>query len=412
MRTNAGILRLSLSLSLCLAIGQAACLSNDRLLVGENGKPDGSGTGGASSGSGGSGGVDGTGGAGNTINRLQHPLPIAADQALTRMAALIWKAPPDGDLLSQAAAGHFVTIEDLYGPARQMLADPRAAAGVGDFYNWWLHLEEIDTLTKDPTLFPEFTSQLAADMHSEVLTFALKVTLDMNGTFETLLGAPFSFVNARLAAIYGLSDVTGDNLQQANLNSSERAGLLTMPGLQAQGSEHSRNDPPRRGKNIVERMICRLIPPPPPGVSMVPPPTRPGTTLRQELVIHQQDAVCGACHRFIDSWGLAFETFDAIGRARTTDNGSPIDVTNLTLEEIDPPRTINNGPIELAAILRRTVEAQTCMAQQWLAYALKTDLNILGATTVAQAFQPFKASGFNLKELIAAVVLTDAFLKP
>jgi len=398
------------ALSLLAAAGQTACLSNDRLLVGENGKHDGGGgTGG--SGGGGSGGNVADGGP--TINRLQHPLPIPAQDALTRMAALIWKAPPDADLLSQAAAGHFVTIEDLYGPARQMLADPRATNGVGDFYNWWLHLPAIDELSKDAALFPTFNSQLASDMHNEVLTFALNVTLAMNGTYQTLIKAPFTFINARLADIYGIGGITGDSLQQVSLNPAQRAGLLTMPGMQALTSTNTRNGPSAHGRDVVQEFLCSAIPPPPANVPPISMPIPAGTTLRHWLEeTHASNPACAACHHLIDPYGFAFETFDAIGRARTTDNGAPVDVTNLQLGSDDPPVTINGGAVELARLWSGETKAQECMTRQWLAYALGTDPYGVAANTVAQAQQPFVASGFNLKELIAAVVLTDAFLRP
>lgn len=408
MRNNARILGLSLSL---LSLSSAACLSNDRLLVGQNGTGGANGSGGSTGST--DGGTGGSAGNSNTINRLQHPLPIPADKALTRMAQLIWNAPPDADLLSQAAAGHFVTIEDLYGPARQMLADPRAESGVGAFYDWWLKLAQIDTLTKDTTVFPSFNAQLAADMHGEVKTFALNVTLDMSGTYETLLTAPFSFVNERLAAIYGLGGITGDNLRMVSLNATERGGLLTLPGMQAQSSNPTRTSPARRGVAVVSRLLCMNIPAPPPSVPVIHDPVAAGVNGRQALEMHRVDPACAACHSLFDNYGLAFEAFDAIGRARTTDNGAPVDTSNLQLTAMGTPVATVDGAVPLENALAHNGTAQECMTRQWLTYALKqNDAGSIDANAVAQAHTPFRASGFNLKELIAAVMLTDAFLAP
>ena len=38
---------------------------------------------------------------------------------------------------------------------------------------------------------------------------------------------------------------------------------------------------------------------------------------------------CQACHKFIDSFGFAFENFDGLGRERTEDNGFPVDTTGV-----------------------------------------------------------------------------------
>ncbi|MEA2696685.1 MAG: hypothetical protein QOI66_956 [Myxococcales bacterium] len=249
--------------SFSVSVAAGACLPNDHLLVGGN---DGG------SGGGGGQGVDGVTGGQDTgvvvdpdpsINRKARLLQISGKEALTRMAGVIWNGAPDADLLSQDSAGHFTTVEDLYGPARQMLADPRATVGVGAFYRWWLNLPAIVTVTKDQALFPEFNSALAADMAKEPETFGVNVTLPMNGTYQQLITAPFSFINERLAAIYGVAGVTGTDLQMVALNAQQRAGLLTQPGLLALTSNANRNNVPARGSYIDVKMLCKQIPAPP-----------------------------------------------------------------------------------------------------------------------------------------------------
>ncbi|HEX3697126.1 MAG TPA: DUF1588 domain-containing protein [Polyangia bacterium] len=414
------------TLSAVTLAGQVAC-SDDRLLVGQS--PDGGGQSSGSGGSIGSGGTTGTTGSGGaapstgtggaTITRSQRPLQISGKDALTRMTTLIWNAPPDDDLLSQDTLGHFKTVEDLYGPARQILADPRATVGVGAFYRWWLKLDNLAMVTKDATVFPQWNAPLATDMANEAETFGVKVTLDLNGTYQTLLTAPFSFLNARLAAIYGLSGVTGDALQQVSLTGQQRSGLLTIPALQALASNPNRNNVPGRGVNVSEQMLCSIIPPPPPNVPPLANPVPPGLTTRQELeTVHASNPACSACHSLIDPPGLAFEGFDAIGQPRATDNGQPVDVSGLTLR-LNGTDYPFNGPIELANFLSTNDTAETCMATQWIAFAFNEDRR--GVTSVqqqrdaaalAQVMDPFRTAGFNLKELIADVMLTDAFLAP
>src|SRR6266404_6336365 len=203
-----------------LAIAGSAC--DNHVLVGSN-TPDGSvtgaaggistGTAGASVPGTGSGGTTSTGAAGGpvpgtgsgggtgTVTRVVKPLGISGQEAITRITAVIWNAKPDADLMQQAAQGHFTSTSDLYGAIRQILADPRAASGVGAFYRWWLELPKMATLVKDPKLYPTFTPALQADMASETETFGVKVTLDLNGTYGMLMAAPMSFINARLAAL-------------------------------------------------------------------------------------------------------------------------------------------------------------------------------------------------------------------
>jgi hypothetical protein len=430
----------SYALIAALAVAGSAC--GNRFLVGGN-DPDASSTGtaGASStgsagasftgsagasftgsaggpgtGSGG-GSVPGTGSGGSTgtVTRVVKPLGISGQEAVTRIAAVIWNDKPDADLMQQAAQGHFTATSDLYGVIRQVLADPRAAKGVGAFYRWWLDLPSVAKLLKDPKLYPTFSPALQADMANETETFGVKVTLDLNGSYGMLMTAPMSFINARLAAVYGVPNVQGDALVQVNLDPKQRAGLLTQPALLALwSSAPTGTHPSYRGTTMLEKVFCSPVPPPPPG--LLPSPAPPvGTTQRQITdAISAQSPACGACHVIMDPPGLAYETFDSIGQWRTTDNGQPVDVSKLHIINVVDPAVFVNGPIELAAVAAQAPEAQKCMVRQWEAFVLgKASADALDPNLdLNEAYLVFKGTGFNLKELIVSVLTTDAFLAP
>jgi hypothetical protein len=368
------------------------------------GKTGGTGTAGSSST--GSGGVAGT----TSVPVGGELLQISGLEAITRIAAVVWNASPDGDVLVQAEQGHLTTKNDLFGPIHTMLADPRAATGVGKFYRWWLNLDAIATTSKDAQMFPAYTPALQVDIANETETFALTVTLKMNGTYTTLLTSPSTFVNARLAAIYGVPGISGDALQATALDPSQRAGLLTQPGLQALVSLPTRNSPARRGVYVEERFLCSPVPAGPTTLPALAPP-QPGTTLRVAIMQDEASASCAACHVRIDGPGFAFETFDAIGRWRTNDNGAPVDVSGLLLydETLTAP-THFAGPIQLANDLAASVRAQQCLARQWLAFVGGTTFDQIDDATVAPIYATFKASNFNLQELIVAVLTSDGFL--
>ena len=350
------------------------------------------------------------GGGGATGNAT--PLPISANEALTRAATVLWSSPPDPALLSEAS--QIGTVADLHGVVQQMLTDPRAATGVGAFYRWWLNLPALAQLSKDTSVFPTYTPELQADMALETETFGVNVTLAMNGSYRTLMTAGFSFIDARLADIYGVSGVTGDTLQQVALPQGQRAGLLTQPALQALGSVATRNSPPHRGDYVASRFLCQPVGPPPPNLDATPLDlSHPGITLRQALATNvQQSVACTGCHQLLDPFGDAFEGFDAIGRARTIDNGAPVDVSSLNVMSLSASPTVVNGPIELASLLADDAKAQDCMARKWLSFALGRDLQTSDDAAVAQIDASFSAAGYNLEALIAAVLTSGPFLSP
>jgi hypothetical protein len=92
------------------------------------------------------------------------------------------------------------------------------------------------------------------------------------------------------------------------------AAFLTKnaPGL--------RTSPVKRGYWVAKNILGEQIPPPPPVVPELPADeAKMDLPLRQMLEQHRTNPGCAACHARFDSFGLAFETFDPVGRRRTHD---------------------------------------------------------------------------------------------
>jgi hypothetical protein len=441
----------TLTIAVGLAVASLAACGSDRLLVGSG--PGGAGgtaspaggAGTASAGTTGAGGAigPGTGGAttagaagtaslgsagigGGTLTGVAGagaagspsaptPLPISALAATARIASVLWQQPQvDGAILALVQSGQIKTVEDLAGVVRQMLADSRARAGIGAFYSWWLGLDLIPKITKDPTLFPAYTPELQADIVSETEGFGNYVTLDLKGTYGMLMTAPFSLLDSRLADLYGVPGVTSTDLTEVALDPSQRGGILTQAAPLVRSSLSNRNDPSLRGAYIFERLLCHPFPGPPANIPPLDPQITPGVTVRKALAESVANAVCEACHLTLDPPGLEFETYDAIGRWRTTDNGAPVDVSGLSVLDYDSNAEVSiAGPIAYASFLAGTATARSCFAQQWLAFALRqTDATGVMPQQVTPIFQKFTDSGFDLQELIVDVLTSDTFLAP
>jgi hypothetical protein len=345
------------------------------------------------------------------------PLPSAGADAITRIAQVLWQTGPDEYVKQQAQAAK--TIGDLYPIVRGMLADPRATVGVGAFYRWWLDLDNVASTPIDATDFPLFSSALAADMADETRTYGVNLTLGMNVTFPQLMTARFSYINARLADVYGITDVKGTDLRPVPFDAAlQREGLLSQPSILTLTSRPTRTSPTRRGVYIYEKFLCRSVPAPP-----IDSPTfdqqldallMPGVSTKQalETVIASQPA-CPACHLALDPLGLQLELYDAIGRWRTRDNGAEIDLPTDPYSGLtnDGTPTVLGGPGNLAELLAAADAARTCMAKQWMAYAIHTSANLISDAAIATPYKQFASSGFALQELIVAVLTSDAFLK-
>jgi hypothetical protein len=116
----------------------------------------------------------------------------------------------------------------------------------------------------------------------------------------------------------------------------------------------------------------------------------------------------GSCHNdFINPLGFAFEDFDGIGRARTTDNGRPVDTTG-SYPFANGTQSFN-GSTELMQQIASGPQAHQCWSKRLASYALERDIVDVERPTVEALATVSQGSGGSLKQVMLALVKSDAF---
>lgn len=265
--------------------------------------------------------------------RREAPGPLDDHALATRLALWLWNGPPDDELLALAAAGSLRDPAVLRDQLDRLLADPRSERFVTDFLDQWLNLADIDDTDPDRKLYPEFQPLYLKDsMLAESRAFFRElITRDLPIT--SLVASDFAMLNERLVQHYRLTGlpagpVEGSRIRRVPLPpESHRGGFLTQGAVLKVTANGTTTSPVIRGAFVSERFLGTPIPPPPPNVPAVEPDTRGATTIREQLLRHQADATCAACHRKMDPPGYALESFDPIGgwreRYRSEGGGQP-----------------------------------------------------------------------------------------
>ena len=157
------------------------------------------------------------------------------------------------------------------------------------------------------------------------------------------------FLNERLARHYGIPGVYGPQFRKVVLTGKERRGLLGKGAVLLRTSYGDRTSPVLRGAWVLDKLMGTPPSPPPPNTATdlsVKAGEKP-TTVRARLEQHREQRVCMQCHGVIDPSGLPLESFDAIGRWRTTDRQA--DNAAIDTRSVLPNGVAINGPGELAA---------------------------------------------------------------
>ncbi len=164
---------------------------------------------------------------------------------------------PDQALLDAADAGQLTTKPQLATQARRLLASDRSHYVMTDFHRQWLGLDLIDSF--DSTA-DGFSSDLRPLMRQETAQLVEATLWQAGGKLSTLLTAPFSFMNQRLAAFYAITGPSGDACEKVALEPQQRLGILTQGGILAAHSHAAKTSPVLRGKFVREQLLCN--PPP------------------------------------------------------------------------------------------------------------------------------------------------------
>jgi len=261
---------------------------------------------------------------------------------------------------------------------------------------------------KDATTFPDFDPAVVADMQTELDMFVKYVVVDQHGGLKELLTSTTSFVNLRLAKIYGL-DTTGrtnEKFEQVELDPAQRAGLLTRAGFLAWKGRSSQPDTILRGVFVNRIVMCQKLGDPPPEAA--------GAMLGSEETDRERvekltgKGTCGeTCHgNYIDPVGYAFENFDAIGGYRTTDNGHPVDAS-ATFPFDGTPATFTNFA-DFASLASASEQANKCYARFWLEYAYGRDLKD-GDTPEIEELAALSRGGGSTRDILIQLLTSESF---
>ena len=330
-------------------------------------------------------------------------------EVASRLSYFLWDSMPDDELLRAAGSGDLDTTEQLRAQAERMLDDPRAADAIESFHMQWLHIDAIGTLEKNPDAYPAFDTALRDAMALETRRFADWVIRFDDGRLETLLTAPYSFLDGPLFDLYGVTQPAGhDPTMPVELDPTQRAGLLTQASVLARHAHADQSSPVHRGKLVRENILCTPLAPPPPEVDVIPPPLDPDATTRERFDQHRSDPSCAACHNLIDPIGFGFEHYDGIGAWRAMEGDKAVDASGELIGTEDIDGEFDGAP-ELARRLAESEQVRACVAEQWFGFAFgrsPADDDECSFDTMALAFAE---SDHDIRELLVAIVTTDAF---
>jgi hypothetical protein len=337
----------------------------------------------------------------------------------SRLSYALWSAPPDRELFAAAGSGKLATPAVLKQQAARLLADDRIAGMVNGFLESWLNLRDLGGMPppRESTRV-YYAENLPEAMKTEVRLF-FRNLLRENGSVQQFLDADYTFADKRLAKLYNLPEQKtlrlADGFQKVSFpGNRERGGLLGMAGVLTVSANGVETSPVTRGVWVSENILGIKPPPPPDVVPAIEVDVTGATTIRERLARHRADPTCAECHRKIDPLGFGLETFDPIGRWRTTyakPKGG-----KASAPKVDSSGEFGSGETyadfrELKGILiasRKDVFTRH-LIEEFLSYATGRHLETGDAFVVEEILQAVQKDNYGLRTLLVESLASDIF---
>ena len=323
------------------------------------------------------------------------------------MSLFLWRRLPDDQLLDLAEQGKLHEPVELERQTRRMLADQRSNNLVTNFASQWLYLRNLDSITPDLRLFPDFDDNLRQAFRQETELFFESVMRDDRSVLD-LIDADYTFLNERLAKHYGISNVYGSRIRRVDVgDDSSRGGLLRHGSILTVTSYATRTSPVIRGHWILKNLVGSPQPHPPDNVPALKDNTVSATlSIRQRLAEHRAQAACAVCHNVMDPVGFTLENYDAVGRWREFELGTPIDASGETL---DGQELVGVDGLEKMLLAQPDLFVST-LTEKLLTFAIGRGMHHEDAPAIRQIVSRAQAKNYRFSELIVGITHSPPFL--
>ncbi len=364
---------------------------------------------------------------------------LSAHELASRLSYQIWDTMPDDALWSAAEDGSLLGDAAYAKQVDRLFTDPRAQKAIDRFFVDYLQVNatggargkgglnyhNLAAYNADP-VFKAFAGSdlpsptLSQSMVDESIAMLDYFVFTKPGTVGDLLESNASFAkSADLAKIYGVAPWDGTSAPPT-LPTGQRPGLFTRAAVVAAGVNTS---PILKGVYLRRYVLCDDVGKPPAAAANAMVVLSTNATTRQVVTELTKNAPCSGCHpTLINPLGFATESFDGLGRVRTTQTlfnpdgtvagALPVDTTGVPRVKMDDDKTNVQGAADLMHVIATSGKLEACLARNYFrhTFARFENIELDGCTLESMRQKLDRAKGPGLVvDLLKQVVFTPAF---
>ncbi len=307
---------------------------------------------------------------------------LKPEELAVRLSYFLIDSIPDEELFMSMSSTSSASVA---AHADRLMASEAYKEVVWRFIAEWLHI---------PGQVSDSEDQLKKDAVEETKRFVYYI-LDQGLPMAELFDANYSFINANLAAHYGVEAPSSDWELYTFEDGSLRQGILTHASFLIGNGEHGRDvNTIFRGKVVFERLFCNAMPPPPDNAA----DQNEGTADRATA------PGCKGCHAVVDPLGRMFDIYDDTGKLF-----SSAELSGGVKMDSDIDGDYSEVPV-FSTAAASSVAVQHCFARQLYRFALGRDPKASEAASFSQVEAMAKA-GAPINDIFKTLVTSESFSK-
>ncbi|MCM8527960.1 MAG: DUF1592 domain-containing protein [Lentisphaeraceae bacterium] len=332
---------------------------------------------------------------------------VNAWEFASRLSYFLWASLPDEELMELAESGKIFDPEVLNKQIDRMMKSPKIARFVNSFPEQWLQLDKVGMFPPDPKIYKEYDENLEKSMVKESINF-FKEILERDMSILEFLDSDWLIINERLAEHYQIENIKGDFFRKVKLPENHlRGGLLTQGSILSMTSDGTRHRPVHRGVWVLESVLGTPPPPPPanvPGLETEDSSARK-KTIREILADHRKNPDCNSCHKKIDPYGLAFDSFDAVGR-----DISPVTKVDSSGVLTDG-RTFENTNGLKKLLIQDADNFALAFVEKLATDGLRRGMSYMDRQQLKEIVEKARTNNFKIREMIRLLITSPIFVK-
>ncbi len=292
---------------------------------------------------------------------------LAPAQLLQAVTYMLADAPPEALGLSSGRAKDYLFDEGrAQDTLRKVIASKEGREKLVRFFKAWLEIREPSEFTISPDIFKEFTPQLAAAMVKETDQF-LRAKLNTPAPkLRDITQATDSYISKALEQIYDTKAADDAGNKPVSLDTAKRLGIFSQAAVLASHSGPTDTRLIKRGAFWARKVLCREMDSAPPEQQGKISEAE-GVTEREKVHALTRGAACAGCHKIINPLGFFQESYDPLGRFRTTDNGATVDPSTM-INFLDEEPSKTRTSVDALKQLTNSTMFKQCFVRQVFRY--------------------------------------------